>query len=44
VTDLEATYFQLMQDKLTLELEYIRRQSFWFDLKIIFQTLLVVPR
>ena len=42
--DLEAAYFQVMQDKLALELEYIRRQSFWFDLKVIFQTLLVVPR
>jgi len=42
--DLEATYFQVMQDKLALELEYVGRQSFWFDLKIIFQTLLVIPR
>ena len=42
--DLEAAYFQVMQDKLALELEYLRRQSFWFDLKIIFQTLLVVSQ
>jgi len=42
--DLEATYFQVMQDKLSLELEYVGRQSFWFDLRIIFQTLLVIAR
>jgi len=42
--DLEATYFQVMQDKLALELEYVERQSFWFDLRIIFQTLLVISR
>ncbi len=36
-TDLDATYFQIMQDKLALELEYIQRQSFWLDVRIIFQ-------
>jgi lipopolysaccharide/colanic/teichoic acid biosynthesis glycosyltransferase len=42
--DLEATYFQIMQDKLTLELEYMKRQSLWFDLQIIFRTLAEVLR
>jgi lipopolysaccharide/colanic/teichoic acid biosynthesis glycosyltransferase len=41
-SDLEATYFQIMQDKLALELEYIRRQSLWLDLQIIFRTLRAV--
>jgi lipopolysaccharide/colanic/teichoic acid biosynthesis glycosyltransferase len=40
--DLEATYFQIMQDKLALDLEYIKRQSFRLDLQIIFQTLRAV--
>lgn len=30
---------QVMPDKLRLNLEYIERRSFWFDLKLIFQTL-----
>jgi lipopolysaccharide/colanic/teichoic acid biosynthesis glycosyltransferase len=44
--DLETTYFQLMQDKLTLELEYLRRKSFRLDLQIILQTLvrIVLPQ
>jgi lipopolysaccharide/colanic/teichoic acid biosynthesis glycosyltransferase len=44
--DLEATYFQLMQDKLSLELEYLQRKSFSLDLRIICQTLVrvVLPR
>ena len=28
----------IMQDKLRLNLEYVRRNSFWFDLKLIFET------
>ena len=40
--DLEATYFQIMQDKLALDLEYIKRQSFRLDLQIIFRTLRAV--
>lgn len=42
--DLEAAYFQIMQDKLALELEYLDRQSFWLDLQIIFQTILEILR
>ncbi|MEN9522592.1 MAG: hypothetical protein RL065_969 [Bacteroidota bacterium] len=30
---------QVMPDKLKLNLEYIQKQSFWFDIKIIFATL-----
>jgi lipopolysaccharide/colanic/teichoic acid biosynthesis glycosyltransferase len=40
--DLEATYFQIMQDKLSLDLEYIKRQSFRLDLQIVFRTLRAV--
>jgi lipopolysaccharide/colanic/teichoic acid biosynthesis glycosyltransferase len=40
--DLDAAYFLVMQDKLALELEYLDRQSFWLDLRIIFQTILAV--
>ena len=43
-TDLETTYFQVMQDKLALELAYMKRQSFWFDIQIIFRTLVAVFR
>lgn len=42
--DLEATYFQIMQDKLALELEYMKRQSLWLDLQIVFRTLAEVMR
>jgi lipopolysaccharide/colanic/teichoic acid biosynthesis glycosyltransferase len=42
--DLETTYFQIMQDKLALELAYMKRQSFWFDIQIIFRTLVAVFR
>jgi lipopolysaccharide/colanic/teichoic acid biosynthesis glycosyltransferase len=43
-TDLEAAYFQIMQDKLTLELEYLDRRSFWLDLQITFQTIIEIFR
>jgi lipopolysaccharide/colanic/teichoic acid biosynthesis glycosyltransferase len=44
--NVETTYFQLMQDKLSLELEYLRRKSFMLDLQIILQTLvrIVLPQ
>lgn len=36
----EKTYVQeILPQKLSLNLEYIEKQSFWFDLKIIFRTL-----
>lgn len=28
----------VMQDKLTIDLEYVRNASFWYDIKLIFQT------
>jgi lipopolysaccharide/colanic/teichoic acid biosynthesis glycosyltransferase len=40
--DLEAIYFQIMQDKLSLELEYIERHCFYLDLKILFRTILTI--
>ena len=42
--DLEATYFHIMQDKLALELAYVKHQSLWLDLRIILQTLLALWR
>lgn len=42
--DLDDAYFHLMQDKLALELEYVQRQSFWLDLRIIMHTLAAVLR
>jgi lipopolysaccharide/colanic/teichoic acid biosynthesis glycosyltransferase len=42
--DLEAAYFQIMQDKLALELAYINRRSFWLDIQIIFRTVVEVCR
>jgi len=32
----------VMQDKLRINLEYIKRRSFWFDIRLIFRTLLAV--
>lgn len=40
--DLESTYFQLMQDKLKLELQYVRTRSLGLDLKILFRTVLAL--
>jgi len=37
--DLEAAYYRIMQDKLSLEMEYLDRRSFWLDLQIIGTTL-----
>jgi lipopolysaccharide/colanic/teichoic acid biosynthesis glycosyltransferase len=42
--DLETAYFQIMQDKLALELAYVNRQTFWLDMRIIFRTLVEVFR
>ncbi|HWO42461.1 MAG TPA: sugar transferase [Candidatus Eisenbacteria bacterium] len=42
--DLESAYFQIMQDKLALELAYMERQSFWGDMRIILRTLVEVFR
>ena len=28
----------IMQDKLKIDLEYVRKASFWFDIKLIFRT------
>ncbi len=42
--DLEAAYRELMQEKLALDLEYVRRRSFWLDLRLIWATLLEIVR
>jgi lipopolysaccharide/colanic/teichoic acid biosynthesis glycosyltransferase len=42
VEDLEAKYFEIMQDKLRLELEYIKRQSFMLDITILWRTMLAI--
>ncbi len=42
--DLDAAYQQVMQQKLDLDLEYVRQRSFWLDLKLIWATLLEVVR
>lgn len=34
----------VMQDKLRINLEYVKRHSFWNDLKLIFKTIIVVLR
>jgi lipopolysaccharide/colanic/teichoic acid biosynthesis glycosyltransferase len=41
---LEEMYYRIMQDKLTLELTYLRKRSFALDLKILFQTVLALFR
>lgn len=39
VDDPDKYYVEvIMQDKLRINLEYIARHSFWFDIKLIFQT------
>ena len=43
-TDLDQAYFQIMQDKLSIELDYIRNRSLNQDIKIIFQTLREILR
>jgi lipopolysaccharide/colanic/teichoic acid biosynthesis glycosyltransferase len=40
--DLEKRYFEVMQEKLNLELEYLRRRSFRLDLQILWDTVLAV--
>lgn len=44
VTDFEPTYFQIMQDKLSLELDYVKRQSLRLDFQIILRTMVEVFR
>ncbi len=42
--DPEETYrSQILPDKIALSQEYIRNSSFWFDLRLIFKTLLRMP-
>jgi lipopolysaccharide/colanic/teichoic acid biosynthesis glycosyltransferase len=36
--DLDEAYFRIMQDKLGLDLEYMKRQSISLDLKILYRT------
>lgn len=43
--DPEKTYMEKIRpEKIRLQLKYVREQSFWIDLKIIFQTLLAIAR
>ncbi|MGN0186236.1 MAG: sugar transferase [Paludibacteraceae bacterium] len=43
--DPEKYYIEvIMQEKLRLYLEYVEKQSFWYDIKLIFQTFWVIIR
>lgn len=43
--DPEKYYIEvIMQEKLKLYLEYVRGSSFWYDIKLIFQTFLVIVK
>ena len=42
VTNLEESYFQVMQDKLSLDLEYLRTRSFRLDMKIFIRTSIAI--
>lgn len=42
VEELEAKYFEIMHDKLGIELEYIEQQSFLFDAMILCRTILAI--
>jgi len=37
--DLEAAYHELMQEKLRIELEYLKRQTLWSDFEVLLYTL-----
>jgi lipopolysaccharide/colanic/teichoic acid biosynthesis glycosyltransferase len=37
--DLDRRYFEIMQHKLSLELEYVKTRTFWRDIVIIVRTL-----
>jgi lipopolysaccharide/colanic/teichoic acid biosynthesis glycosyltransferase len=34
----------IMQDKIKLYLEYVENASFWYDIKLIFKTFLVIVK
>jgi len=38
--NVEHKYSQIMQDKLAIDLDYIRKQSFWGDIKIMTRTIM----
>jgi lipopolysaccharide/colanic/teichoic acid biosynthesis glycosyltransferase len=42
--DVERAYLDLMQRKLALDLEYVERQSFWLDCRILARTVVVLFR
>lgn len=42
--DLDASYRQIMQEKLALDLEYVQQRSLWLDLTLIWATLLEIVR
>jgi lipopolysaccharide/colanic/teichoic acid biosynthesis glycosyltransferase len=44
-SDAEKTYMeQIRPEKIRLQLKYVREQSFWVDVKIIFRTILTIAR
>ena len=43
-SDLENQYFRLLQDKLALDLEYLRTRSFLTDVKILLTTVAALFR
>ena len=44
-TDPEDYYINvIMQEKIRLYLEYVQNSSFWYDIKLIFQTFWVIVK
>jgi lipopolysaccharide/colanic/teichoic acid biosynthesis glycosyltransferase len=42
--DLDSAYYQVMQAKLALDLDYVDRQSLWLDLRILGKTVAAIVR
>jgi lipopolysaccharide/colanic/teichoic acid biosynthesis glycosyltransferase len=40
--DLEAIYYDIIQDKLRLDLDYLKTRNFWLDIKILVLTFVVL--